>query len=40
MELIESPKIGRKTPDDAIWEEINGPNLTPFDLSKPEGERQ
>ena len=38
MELIESPKIGRKLPDTLSEEEING-LIGAIDLSKPEGER-
>ncbi|MCM4165214.1 MULTISPECIES: site-specific tyrosine recombinase XerD [unclassified Arenibacter] len=38
MELIESPKIGRKLPDTLSEEEINQ-LIGAIDLSKPEGER-
>ncbi len=38
MELIESPKIGRKLPDTLSEEEINN-LIKAIDLSKPEGER-
>lgn len=38
MELIESPKIGRKLPDTLSEEEINQ-LIGSIDLSKPEGER-
>ncbi|WP_394973294.1 site-specific tyrosine recombinase XerD [uncultured Croceitalea sp.] len=38
MDLIESPKIGRKLPDTISTEEINDLILA-IDLSKPEGER-
>ena len=38
MELIESPKIGRKLPDTLSEEEIND-LIGAIDLSKPEGER-
>lgn len=38
MELIESPKIGRKLPDTLSEEEINA-LIAAIDLSKPEGER-
>jgi len=38
MELIESPKIGRKLPDTLSEEEIND-LINAIDLSKPEGER-
>ncbi len=38
MDLIESPKIGRKLPDTLSEEEINN-LITAIDLSKPEGER-
>ncbi len=38
MELIESPKIGRKLPDTLSEEEINA-LIKAIDLSKPEGER-
>lgn len=38
MELIESPKIGRKLPDTLSEEEINE-LIAAIDLSKPEGER-
>ena len=38
MDLIETPKIGRKLPDTLSVEEING-LISAIDLSKPEGER-
>ena len=38
MELIESPKVGRKLPDTLSEEEINA-LIGAIDLSKPEGER-
>ena len=38
MELIESPKLGRKLPDTLSLEEINE-LIKAIDLSKPEGER-
>ncbi len=38
MDLIESPKIGRKLPDTLSEEEINA-LIRAIDLSKPEGER-
>ncbi len=38
MELIESPKIGRKLPDTLSTEEIDS-LLSAIDLSKPQGER-
>ncbi|MCK0188493.1 site-specific tyrosine recombinase XerD [Arenibacter sp. F20364] len=38
MELIESPKVGRKLPDTLSEEEINA-LIAAIDLSKPEGER-
>ncbi|MGB5701009.1 site-specific tyrosine recombinase XerD [Muriicola sp.] len=38
MELIESPKLGRKLPDTLSLEEIND-LIKAIDLSKPEGER-
>ena len=38
MELIESPKVGRKLPDTLSEEEINE-LIGAIDLSKPEGER-
>ena len=38
MDLIESPKIGRKLPDTLSEEEINT-LIKAIDLSKPEGER-
>lgn len=38
LELIESPKIGRKLPDTLSVEEINQ-LITAIDLSKPQGER-
>ena len=38
MDLIESPKIGRKLPDTLSEEEIND-LIAAIDLSKPEGER-
>ncbi|WP_086477242.1 MULTISPECIES: site-specific tyrosine recombinase XerD [Arenibacter] len=38
MELIESPKVGRKLPDTLSEEEINS-LIAAIDLSKPEGER-
>ncbi|WP_318312465.1 site-specific tyrosine recombinase XerD [Flagellimonas crocea] len=38
MDLIETPKIGRKLPDTLSEEEING-LIAAIDLSKPEGER-
>ncbi|RKR06464.1 integrase/recombinase XerD [Maribacter vaceletii] len=38
MDLIESPKIGRKLPDTLSEEEINN-LISAIDLSKPEGER-
>ncbi|WP_297766004.1 site-specific tyrosine recombinase XerD [uncultured Muriicola sp.] len=38
MELIESPKLGRKLPDTLSIEEIND-LIMAIDLSKPEGER-
>ncbi len=38
MELIESPKLGRKLPDTLSVEEINE-LINAIDLSKPEGER-
>jgi len=38
MDLIESPKIGRKLPDTLSTKEING-LISAIDLSKPEGER-
>ena len=38
MELIESPKLGRKLPDTLSLEEINE-LINAIDLSKPEGER-
>ncbi len=38
MDLIESPKIGRKLPDTLSEEEINS-LIRAIDLSKPEGER-
>ncbi|MEC7265444.1 MAG: site-specific tyrosine recombinase XerD [Bacteroidota bacterium] len=38
MELIETPKIGRKLPDTLSVEEIND-LINAIDLSKPEGER-
>ncbi len=38
MDLIESPKIGRKLPDTLSTEEINQ-LIAAIDLSKPEGER-
>lgn len=38
MDLIESPKIGRKLPDTLSEEEIND-LINAIDLSKPEGER-
>ncbi|RIV69305.1 site-specific tyrosine recombinase XerD [Flagellimonas aequoris] len=38
MELIETPKIGRKLPDTLSVDEING-LINAIDLSKPEGER-
>ncbi len=38
MDLIESPKIGRKLPDTLSVDEING-LIAEIDLSKPEGER-
>ena len=38
MELIESPKLGRKLPDTLSIEEINE-LINAIDLSKPEGER-
>ncbi|WP_350291329.1 site-specific tyrosine recombinase XerD [uncultured Croceitalea sp.] len=38
MDLIESPKIGRKLPDTLSTDEINN-LISAIDLSKPEGER-
>lgn len=38
LELVESPKIGRKLPDTLSIEEIDG-IIAAIDLSKPEGER-
>ena len=38
LDLIESPKIGRKLPDSLSTEEIND-LISAIDLSKPEGER-
>ncbi|GAL77229.1 integrase [Algibacter lectus] len=38
LELIESPKIGRKLPDTLSEEEIDN-LIKAIDLSKPEGER-
>ena len=38
MDLVESPKIGRKLPDTLSEEEINA-LINAIDLSKPEGER-
>ncbi|MBA4744655.1 MAG: site-specific tyrosine recombinase XerD [Muricauda sp.] len=38
MDLIETPKIGRKLPDTLSEQEINN-LITAIDLSKPEGER-
>jgi integrase/recombinase XerD len=38
MDLLESPKIGRKLPDTLSEDEINQ-LISAIDLSKPEGER-